>query len=259
MHDLEFDRFTKSSSYAAASQNREDGNRGTSGSRRRSRSYYVVGGIGVLLFCAVALIIRTDQQHEGSFDELVTTGGAVRRNFLAGATDIQVKSCDTEKCRQVKSYILNSLDESVDPCEDFYKFSCGNWTKHNPIPKTSSSFSTFSKLNQKVEKQLKAILEHSGKNARSNSMYQKAQNYYLACKDQAGINKLGAQPLLDLINKIDGWAMGGEGVDFDIKSYDVMKTLRKIQKGFTSSGGPLFSVHVSDDPKHTNKHIIEVS
>ena len=220
----------------------------------------VVGSIGLLLFCAVALIIRTDQQHEGSFDELVTTGGAVRRNFLAAAADIQVKSCNTEKCQQVKNYILNSMDESVDPCEDFYKFSCGNWTKHNPIPKTSSSFSTFSKLNQKVEKQLKAILEHSqNTNNRFNSMYQKAQNYYLACKDQARINKLGAQPLIDLINDIDGWAMGGEGVEFDIKSYDVMKTLRKIQKGFTSSGGPLFSVHVSDDPKHTNKHIIEVS
>ena len=32
--------------------------------------------------------------------------------------------------------ILNNMDNSVNPCEDFYKFSCGNW---NPYPKFKKS------------------------------------------------------------------------------------------------------------------------
>ena len=29
---------------------------------------------------------------------------------------------------------LTSMDRSVDPCVDFYKFTCGGWMKNNPIP-----------------------------------------------------------------------------------------------------------------------------
>ena len=33
---------------------------------------------------------------------------------------------------------LTSLDRSVDPCQDFYKFSCGGWMKNNPVPSDQS-------------------------------------------------------------------------------------------------------------------------
>lgn len=260
MDELDFDRFTKSSSYVGARSAENGGNNTSNSNNRGSRkrlSYGVACTIGLLLLCAVVVIIRTDQR-ENTFDDLVTTGGAVRRNFLEGATEIQVKSCSTPQCKAVTKYIRNSLDESVDPCEDFYKFSCGNWIKRNPIPKTSSSFSTFSKLNQKVEKQLRKILEKPDKSSRDNFMYKKAKNYYTSCSDMTAINALKAKPLVALINAIGGWAMGGQGVSYDADKYEVMNILKDIHKDFTSSGGPLFSVHVSDDPKHTHKHIIEV-
>ena len=30
--------------------------------------------------------------------------------------------------------LLESIDESVDPCEDFFEFTCGTWLKKNRIP-----------------------------------------------------------------------------------------------------------------------------
>ncbi|HEY1270811.1 MAG TPA: hypothetical protein VGF08_02465, partial [Terriglobales bacterium] len=33
---------------------------------------------------------------------------------------------------------LASLDKSIDPCVDFYTFSCGGWMKRNPIPPDQS-------------------------------------------------------------------------------------------------------------------------
>jgi len=254
MHDIDFDRFAKSSaSYAAASCNQKASSEKTG---KRSWTFLTVGGVALLVLCAIVVVVRTDQR-ESSFDELVTTGGAVRR-ALPNAASSKIQQCSTPECNKVKKYIIKSLNTSVDPCQDFYAFACGNWIKHNPIPKTSSSFSTFSKLNQNVEKQLKRILEHSDSKITGDFMYPKAKQYYASCRDMTKINQLGSKPLVQLINDIGGWSIKGEGVKFDINSYDVMKTIRGIHATFTSSGGPLFSVHVSDDPKHSNKHIIEV-
>ena len=41
---------------------------------------------------------------------------------------------------------VTSLDRSVDPCQDFYKFSCGGWQKNNPIPADQASWSVYAKL-----------------------------------------------------------------------------------------------------------------
>lgn len=48
---------------------------------------------------------------------------------------IEVKDdgrCKTNQCLRASANLLQSMDKSVDPCEDFYQFTCGNWAKHHP-------------------------------------------------------------------------------------------------------------------------------
>ena len=42
--------------------------------------------------------------------------------------------CVSEACLDLAVQIKGAMDESVDPCEDFYNFTCGNWPFFNHIP-----------------------------------------------------------------------------------------------------------------------------
>ena len=43
-------------------------------------------------------------------------------------------TCLTQGCVQLAAQITSAMNQSVDPCEDFYQFSCGNWGQRNLIP-----------------------------------------------------------------------------------------------------------------------------
>jgi endothelin-converting enzyme/putative endopeptidase len=102
---------------------------------------------------------------------------------------------------------VSGMDRNVDPCVDFYTYSCGGWIKKNPIPPDQSSWATYSKLEDENRAQLKAILEEAAKasgarNAVAHDVTQKIGDYYASCMDEAAIEKLGAQPLLPALNRI---------------------------------------------------------
>ncbi|WP_295748271.1 M13 family metallopeptidase [Undibacterium sp.] len=98
---------------------------------------------------------------------------------------------------------LSSMDTSVDPCEDFYTYSCGGWKAANPIPSDRSSWSVYSKLAQDNQQYLWGILAGFAKNTEGrNASQQKIGDYFASCMDEASVETRGItplQPTLDLI------------------------------------------------------------
>jgi putative endopeptidase len=86
---------------------------------------------------------------------------------------------------------ISSMDTSVDPCVDFYTYSCGGWMKKNPIPPDQSSWSIYGKLQDENRAQLRGILESAAATGQRTAYTQKIGDYYASCTDEAAIERAG--------------------------------------------------------------------
>ncbi|KAK5868169.1 hypothetical protein PBY51_009207 [Eleginops maclovinus] len=158
--------------------------------------------------------------------------------------------CLTEACVSVAAQMGEAMDRNVDPCSDFYQFSCGGWVRKNPLPDGRSRWSTFNSIWEQNQALLKHLLENGTFNG-SSEAERKTQSYYLSCLNTQRIEELGAQPLVDLIAKIGGWNMTGP---WDKDNF--MEVLKVVSGPYRAQ--PFFSVGVSADPKNSNSNVIQV-
>jgi predicted metalloendopeptidase len=47
------------------------------------------------------------------------------------------------------------MDQTVDPCEDFYRFTCGNWEQEHPTPDSALEYNWFSDRTQHIMRQIR--------------------------------------------------------------------------------------------------------
>ncbi len=99
---------------------------------------------------------------------------------------------------------VNAMNKSIDPCVDFYQYTCGGWMTNNPIPPDQARWSVYGKLAQDNQRFLWGILEDlaNKKNGR-NATQQKIGDYFAACMDEAAVERLGAKPLQPSLARID--------------------------------------------------------
>ena len=99
---------------------------------------------------------------------------------------------------------LSSMDKSVDPCADFFTFSCGGWIRKNPIPPDQSSWSVYGKLQDENQAQLRSILESAaGATGERLPYLQKIGDYYASCMDEKAVDELGPTVLKGQLEAIE--------------------------------------------------------
>ena len=96
------------------------------------------------------------------------------------------------------------IDKSIDPCENFYLYSCNGWFKRNPLPPDQTSYGRFTELHEFNRLHLKQILEGAASaqpDSRSPNE-QKIGDEFASCIDTTTINKLGLKPLQPEFDRI---------------------------------------------------------
>jgi putative endopeptidase len=145
---------------------------------------------------------------------------------------------------------VSAMDRTVDPCMDFYAYSCGGWIKNNAIPPDQSSWGTYGKLEDENRAQLRMILEDAAKpTSARDAVTQKIGDYYASCMDEPAIEKLGATPLLPELERIAGLQSKQ-----DLAQYIATAQFPPSLYG----GGTLFTFRSNQDFKDSTQVIAEV-
>jgi putative endopeptidase len=95
------------------------------------------------------------------------------------------------------------VDKSLNPCDDFYNYSCSKWMAANPIPADQVYWGTGSNLELWNENLLRETMEAASKDDSNRTpVQQKIGDYWAACMDESGIEKQGLQPLQPQLARI---------------------------------------------------------
>src|SRR5208283_672101 len=103
------------------------------------------------------------------------------------------------------------VDETVDPCENFYQYSCNGWFKRNPLPADQVAYGRFTELYELNRLHLKEILEAAAVPAPTRTPNdQKIGDEYASCMDTETVNKLGLTPLKPELDRIAALSSAAE-------------------------------------------------
>src|SRR3984957_17411278 len=104
----------------------------------------------------------------------------------------------------IPGFDTTSLDTTVDPCSDFYKFACGKFAANHPIPADQPSVNQFYALYNVNTQSLNGILNKAAAGGAGRSPdEQKIGDFYKACMNTDAIEAKGLAPLPPLLNEID--------------------------------------------------------
>uniref|UniRef100_A0A7N8WM29 Neprilysin n=1 Tax=Mastacembelus armatus TaxID=205130 RepID=A0A7N8WM29_9TELE len=169
------------------------------------------------------------------------------------ATQRTDEICITADCTQSASRLIESMDATIDPCEDFFQFACGGWLKKHVIPETSSVYTTFDILRDELEIILKGVLEKTVEGEAT--ALTKAKTLYKSCINESLIELRGGFPLLDILPDVFEWPMAVD--DWEIsygKKWRLEDVLSKLNVRYGTE--PFIHFFVGTDDRKSNSHVI---
>lgn len=90
--------------------------------------------------------------------------------------------CTSEECLRSAANLRLSMDLKVDPCDDFYKFTCGRWDAEHPDNVWHYEYSNFETVKERTTTKLLAFLESNVSDSEPSPL-KKMRDFYTSCTD----------------------------------------------------------------------------
>uniref|UniRef100_A0A914UNP3 Peptidase M13 N-terminal domain-containing protein n=1 Tax=Plectus sambesii TaxID=2011161 RepID=A0A914UNP3_9BILA len=87
---------------------------------------------GVIATVVLAVVLLVNQQTTTTVS--TAANGATTSTPPPSTTTYPPNTNASQGFKDAAAILLGAIDPSVNPCDDFYQFTCGNWLKNHPIP-----------------------------------------------------------------------------------------------------------------------------
>uniref|UniRef100_A0AC34FHN9 Uncharacterized protein n=1 Tax=Panagrolaimus sp. ES5 TaxID=591445 RepID=A0AC34FHN9_9BILA len=198
----------------------------------------------LVLFAFFALILTTSQIYAGTIP--LPSGP-----FRATVVETQTESDNSPGFQKAAAILRRSINESADPCEDFFEFTCGKWVAENPIPDDLTSYGHFTELREKVIKEMKDL--YNDKTPSSSKAINTLKQIHTACMDIEAINSRKSYDLLKVLEEYGHWPIV-HGDKWSAAHFDLTDILMNIGQ---SRGVDVFTdIYVTQDQRNVSRRLL---
>ncbi|CAO3650280.1 unnamed protein product [Mucor fragilis] len=185
-------------------------------------------------------------------------------------------ACSTPACAALANAILGDIDLNVDPCSDFYQYTCGSWLAKTTIPDDKVSAGALETANDVNLAVMRSIVEGTYDDLYANlagsdegfhtqdqqeadkENFDTVQKYYKVCLDEDRIDSLGPTPIYQDIANIENVLFPVEN-DTHAFSNKTVPLLSQTMVRFNQlSISPLSVFYINPDDKHPDINAILV-
>ncbi len=134
------------------------------------------------------------------------------------------------------AFSTENMDTSVAPGKDFYRYAAGGWLDRVQRPERHASFGFFEIVGDRVEMQMRQVLQEAGRNAATapkGSPAQQVGTFYNAYMNLEARRAAGMAPIKPFLDRVD--------------AVRDMKGLVRLIAESTRDGGPVLFVEVGPD------------
>ncbi|XP_048241365.1 endothelin-converting enzyme homolog isoform X1 [Haliotis rufescens] len=160
-------------------------------------------------------------------------------------------ACTSKDCVREAASLINAIDFTVDPCDNFYEFACGNWMRSRTIPDDKSAYQRFTEVRDSVQLKLKVELEKPITSTDIEAV-RKVKVMYKSCTNEDVITKRGLHVTEPLLQELGGWPVTG---GWDESKFNLVDLLVKLG---LYNNMVLIDTGVSPDDKNSSVHIIVI-
>ncbi|XP_026818473.1 neprilysin-2-like isoform X2 [Rhopalosiphum maidis] len=134
--------------------------------------------------------------------------------------------CLTPGCVIAADSIIQNMDQSVDPCDDFYQFACGNFMKHANVA-DDDQYTQFGTMQFHVLNKVRMILDEPIQ-PDEQKPFKMAKLLYKSCMDTEKIEKQGLTPIKEMLKGFGGWPVL-EGNNWNDTEFTWMESMYKLR------------------------------
>uniref|UniRef100_A0A183CZ77 Peptidase_M13_N domain-containing protein n=1 Tax=Gongylonema pulchrum TaxID=637853 RepID=A0A183CZ77_9BILA len=150
-------------------------------------------------------------------------------------------------------YLSNAINQTANPCSDFFAYACGRWISDHPIPSDLATYGVFASIREKVAREMKELYE--AKKVTGSKAMDSVKTIFEACMAAGGKRNLLGRQIVEAVEFLGYWPVI-HGSRWSEKKFELTELMIRVaQSRYVDT---LISVYASPDQKNVSRRLIHI-